>query len=343
MARYLVAAALLIVFVMGSIWAVNREGDSYREALRRQRLAARPSENPAPPAVPPPVVTLKTPDQTRSAPRSSQPSLPEPVRPESTTKSVADAEKPKEPKLAPLLGDAFWDEPEMRVVWEDVGHLKPEDEKRLGRLLNERILRLHHPDETGVLRQRVEEAAEPYLRFRNRKEIDYTFTVLESNAINAFSHPGGYVYVSTGLLNWIGKDQPQVLEFVVAHEIAHVDMRHAQMFVADPAALSVEKGTLRQFFSLVFPLSYADPREFEADAWASRQMMRSGRSPRKTLAFLRKWETYAKENEFGNGRVPFKKNADAAPLENHFKAHPAAYQRLKRVENLAKLDPVRAK
>jgi hypothetical protein len=341
MARYVVAAVLLIVYVLGSIWAVNREGESYREALRRERLATRPSEKPAPLADPHPAVAAPTADQTRSGPAATQSTMPKPAEP-STPKTVADVVRPKEPELAPLRGDAFWDEPEMRVVW-DVAHLKPEDEKRLGRQLNERILRLHRQDESGPLRQRVEEAAEPYLPLRNRKEIDYTFTVLKSDSLNAFSHPGGYVYVSTGLLNWIGNDQPQALEFIVAHELAHVDMRHAQILVADPAALSVEKGTLRQFFSLVFPLSYPDSREFEADAWASRQMMRLGRSRRKTLAFLRKWETYAKENEFGNGRVRPRLDADAAPLENHLKAHPAAYQRLKRLDDLTKLDPARAK
>ena len=67
MARYIVAAVLLIVYMLGSIWAVNREGVSYREALRRERLAARPSEKPAPVADPRPLVAATAAGQARSA------------------------------------------------------------------------------------------------------------------------------------------------------------------------------------------------------------------------------------------------------------------------------------
>ncbi|MBS1149122.1 MAG: putative Zn-dependent protease [Myxococcaceae bacterium] len=58
-----------------------------------------------------------------------------------------------------------------------------------------------------------------------RPEIVWTFGVLESPTVNAFSAPGGYVFVTTGLLKMI--DNEAQLAAVLAHEIGHISGRHA--------------------------------------------------------------------------------------------------------------------
>ena len=58
-----------------------------------------------------------------------------------------------------------------------------------------------------------------------RPEIVWTFGVLDSPAANAFSAPGGYVYVTTGLLKLI--DNEAQLAGVLGHEIGHISGRHA--------------------------------------------------------------------------------------------------------------------
>jgi Zn-dependent protease with chaperone function len=192
--------------------------------------------------------------------------------------------------------------------------------------------------------RRVEETAEPYDAARSRKDIDNTFTVLDSDAVNAFSHPGGYVYVTSGLMDWIGEDQSYALEFLLAHEIAHVDMRHALACLNDPGVKALGLATIPEFLVLIFPLGYAPDRlDFEADRWAYQQMLRLDRSKRERLAFLRKLDGFAKENGFENGRVPPRPSAEAAPLENHLRAHPAPYKRLKQLEALTAPAPVSAR
>jgi leucine dehydrogenase len=52
----------------------------------------------------------------------------------------------------------------------------------------------------------------------------WRFGVIESNAINAFAMPGGYILVSTGLLKNLENEDE--LAFILAHEIAHVSRRH---------------------------------------------------------------------------------------------------------------------
>lgn len=55
-------------------------------------------------------------------------------------------------------------------------------------------------------------------------KFDYTFKVIEDKNVNAFSVPGGFIYVDTGLLNFVESDDE--LAAVLAHEIAHAANRH---------------------------------------------------------------------------------------------------------------------
>lgn len=59
----------------------------------------------------------------------------------------------------------------------------------------------------------------------SRPDIDWTFVVLDSPTSNAFSAPGGYVFVTTAMLREV-KNEAQ-LAGVLAHEIGHVTGRHA--------------------------------------------------------------------------------------------------------------------
>ncbi len=58
-----------------------------------------------------------------------------------------------------------------------------------------------------------------------RPEIVWTFGVLDSPTVNAFSAPGGYVFVTTALLKLI--DNEAQLAGVLGHEIGHISGRHA--------------------------------------------------------------------------------------------------------------------
>ncbi|MFM2042946.1 MAG: hypothetical protein RLY86_1522, partial [Pseudomonadota bacterium] len=55
--------------------------------------------------------------------------------------------------------------------------------------------------------------------------VTYTFTVLDSDVVNAFALPGGYVYVTRGLMQ-LANSEAQ-LAGVIGHEIGHITGRHA--------------------------------------------------------------------------------------------------------------------
>ncbi|MEB3212474.1 MAG: M48 family metallopeptidase [Leptolyngbyaceae bacterium] len=58
-----------------------------------------------------------------------------------------------------------------------------------------------------------------------RPDIPYTFQVVQDDQINAFATMGGYVYVTTGLLQ--AADNEAQMASVLAHEIGHIASRHA--------------------------------------------------------------------------------------------------------------------
>lgn len=60
----------------------------------------------------------------------------------------------------------------------------------------------------------------------NQPNATFTVTILDTSDVNAFALPGGYVYVTRGILA-LASDSSE-LAAVLAHEIAHVTLRHAR-------------------------------------------------------------------------------------------------------------------
>jgi len=69
-----------------------------------------------------------------------------------------------------------------------------------------------------------------------RQDVHYTFQIVDMEAPNAFALPGGYVYVSRGLLVLVNSEDE--LAGVMGHEIGHVAGRHAVQRITRVAATS---------------------------------------------------------------------------------------------------------
>ncbi|MBI4365646.1 MAG: M48 family metalloprotease [Deltaproteobacteria bacterium] len=79
---------------------------------------------------------------------------------------------------------------------------------------------VHNPK----LQQYVERVGQRLAAKSDRTSIPYHFTVLNTDDFNAFALPGGYVYVTKGLLSAI-RDESE-LAVVLGHEITHVSHKH---------------------------------------------------------------------------------------------------------------------
>jgi predicted Zn-dependent protease len=72
------------------------------------------------------------------------------------------------------------------------------------------------------------------VEYSPRRDVDYTFQIIDMNEPNAFALPSGHVYVSRGLLPLVNSEDE--LAGVIAHEIAHVEARHAAQRMTAAAA-----------------------------------------------------------------------------------------------------------
>ena len=75
------------------------------------------------------------------------------------------------------------------------------------------------------LQRYVNEIGQGLARLSHRPNLPWTFTIVDSPAINAFALPGGYIYLTRGILAYL--DDESELAGVLGHEIGHVTARHA--------------------------------------------------------------------------------------------------------------------
>jgi len=105
----------------------------------------------------------------------------------------------------------------------------------------------------------VSEVGQRLARYAPRGRFKYQFKVIDQEVPNAFALPGGYIFVSRGLLALANSEDE--LAGVLGHEIIHVAARHA---AARQAMMEATPGLLRPFASGSFA-SYGRDQEREAD------------------------------------------------------------------------------
>jgi predicted Zn-dependent protease len=175
----------------------------------------------------------------------------------------------------------------------------------------------------------------------------WTFTVLDTPEVNAFALPGGYVYVTRGLIA-LADDEAE-LAGVIGHEIGHVTARHsagrqqraglAQLgvlaAVVGAAALGVEGPALDAIGQGASAIgqgavaSYSREQEFEADALGVRYLAAAGYDPFAQADFLESMQAQSALSArlaggaYDPNRVSF------------FATHPAAADRARQAAALA--------
>lgn len=80
-------------------------------------------------------------------------------------------------------------------------------------------------DEKPELNRLVERVGKEIASQSQRPNLPWTFTVLDTPMVNAMALPGGYIYITRGMLERINSEDE--LAGVLGHEIAHVTARHA--------------------------------------------------------------------------------------------------------------------
>jgi predicted Zn-dependent protease len=162
------------------------------------------------------------------------------------------------------------------------------------------------------LQNYVTEIGQDLARTSHRPNLPWSFTVVDSPAINAFALPGGYIYITRGLLAYL--DDESELAGVLGHEIGHVTARHAaQAYTRQAQAnlgltiLSIFVPSTRPFKDLgatglgVLFLKHGRDAELEADRLGVEYGSAAGWDPTGVPRFL---STLARVDALSEDGVP---------------------------------------
>ncbi len=173
-----------------------------------------------------------------------------------------------------------------------------------------------------------------------RKDVAYQFHVADMAEPNAFALPGGYVYVTRGLLALTNSEDE--LAGVVGHEIGHVAARHSVQKISKQGPFAVVFGIVSGITGLVSPLvgniiggigaftqslvfaPYSRSQETEADRVGQEMAARAGWDPAALSAFLNTLERDVELMNKGPRKPSF------------FDSHPATPDRVAKTAEHAK-------
>ena len=103
--------------------------------------------------------------------------------------------------------------------------LSRDDELAMGRETDPQILSSYGRYEDADLAAYLDDFGKRLGAVSHQPDIAYRFTVLDSPVVNAFAVPGGYVYVTRGMLAYLNDEAE--LAGVVGHEVGHIAARHS--------------------------------------------------------------------------------------------------------------------
>jgi len=100
-----------------------------------------------------------------------------------------------------------------------------DQEIALGKETDQQVIEQYGIYNDQNLQNYISELGKRFAPITHRPELPYSFKVLDTDVINAFAVPGGYVYFTRGILTYFN-DEAQ-LAGVLGHELGHVTARHS--------------------------------------------------------------------------------------------------------------------
>jgi predicted Zn-dependent protease len=168
--------------------------------------------------------------------------------------------------------------------------------------------------------------------------LPYRFHLIPNRSlINAFSLPGGHVFVGEGLLDLMSSEDQ--LAFILGHELEHIDHYHCAERVQIEARFRKLKlgivGELVQIPLDAWEVGYSKDEELEADREGLRLAVIGGYSPYGAVSLFQKFNELQAEYVI-HAKTPEQELSQLAiqSLEGYFRSHPATSDRIAQVQRL---------
>lgn len=244
--------------------------------------------------------------------------------------------------------------------------ITPEQEYYIGRSVAARILQRYTIYDNPKINNYLNTIGKLISMNSDQPEVfgGYHFTILDSNEINAFATPGGFIFITRGMLKMCKNEDE--LAAVLAHEISHVQLKHgllsikdsrwtsvATTLTSDVAKSYVEKkydsqaldtltsaftNSLDDVIDTLVVSGYAREYEEQADQYALKILVSSGYSDFAMLSMLEKMDVTLEHDDRGFGATHPKASDRIAVIRDivRFKSSDIFTSRTKRFQYFMK-------
>ena len=222
----------------------------------------------------------------------------------------------------------------------EIAHLSDQEEIDIGKKAADEFESKNALSNDPVLVERVQRIGKQIVPQQPRKNIPFIFKVVDTDKVNAFALPGGFIYVNRGMIETVKNDDE--LAGVIGHEIAHVALRHGAQLIerlaTAQAAIDVISTASPDFgkiyqdndtqlavdaVSEILVNGWGRGNELDADQYGTIYMAHAGFKAQAVLDLFRRFE--AEES-----------NQTSDPLSQLLATHPPFKDRIARVEQTIK-------
>ena len=223
----------------------------------------------------------------------------------------------------------------------------------LGRSADAEVRKQYSVYQNPALQSYVNGVGQALASRSHRSNLNYHFTVVDSPEINAFALPGGYVYITRGIMAYLNSEAEMAA--VLGHEIGHVTARHGvrQQSAAQATGLGITLASifvpelnsragqdLSNLLGGALLSGYGRDHELESDRLGAQYLARTEYDPQamiRVVGVLKNQETFDAEIAKQEGREPRR-------YHGTFATHPDNDTRLQQVVgeagNLTVANPV---
>jgi len=212
------------------------------------------------------------------------------------------------------------------------------EENQIGKNADEEILRRFGRYRDQQLQAYVESVGQKLLEGIGPTSFRYSFKVIDIPEVNAMALPGGYIYITRGMMAMLNSEAQ--LAGVLGHEIGHATARHAakqltKAFGAQILSLGLlalspggreNAGNWARVSSALFDhilLGYGREAELEADELGLRTAYRAGYDPKEMVTFLK--------------AMKVKERLEALGYHGFQGSHPETTDRIVKAETMASI------
>jgi predicted Zn-dependent protease len=224
--------------------------------------------------------------------------------------------------------------------------MSEQDEISAGRKADEDVKKEYGVYNNQRLQAYVSEVGMKMAKLSHRTTLPWQFTVVDSSDINAFALPGGFIYITRGLMAYLESEAE--LAGVLGHEIGHVTAKHgaarqSQGTVAQGASVLLEvlgqvyggfsgAGNVASGIGQGIILRNGREAELQADELGAEYLSRTGHDPKSMISVIR---VLRAQEQFAEDQAAREGKQRQQRMPTWLSTHPSNDQRLGEITKIS--------